>query len=324
MLGSEQPLDLYKLFMVVKEKGGYDAVCKNGLWDLVGEEYGLGVKVGASVEMVYSKHLSSLETWLKNVADSKFPECDLVNDRVQFGKRLMEVQAGFMLDGDDDDEKVKRVVYGYLDGRKLWGTNRVKGFNPELNGAELETVYDYLDGRKSCGANRVQSKNPESNGVKKVQNGGLVDSNMQDHRANEPSLGNFCNHTDAMETLKEFDADKILIVDVSGMIKNMPGLSDGGKRCENDSHNVDVVKLDPSSVNKESSGRKRKRNSRSEMLSWVSGIAKNPCDPIIASVPEKSKWKSYSNQEIWKQVLLFREAVILKKGSESSSEQQVT
>ena len=41
MMSNGDPLDLYKLFMVVKEKGGYDAVCKNKLWDLVGEEYGL-------------------------------------------------------------------------------------------------------------------------------------------------------------------------------------------------------------------------------------------------------------------------------------------
>jgi hypothetical protein len=65
MLGSEQTLDLYKLFMVVKDKGGYDVVCKNELWDLVGEEYGLGVKVGSSVKLVYSKYLSGLETPLK-------------------------------------------------------------------------------------------------------------------------------------------------------------------------------------------------------------------------------------------------------------------
>jgi hypothetical protein len=44
MLGNEQPLDLYKLFMVVKDKGGYDVVCsKNRLWDLVREEYGLNL-----------------------------------------------------------------------------------------------------------------------------------------------------------------------------------------------------------------------------------------------------------------------------------------
>jgi hypothetical protein len=29
--------------MAVKDKGGYDVVCKNRLWDLVREEYGLNL-----------------------------------------------------------------------------------------------------------------------------------------------------------------------------------------------------------------------------------------------------------------------------------------
>lgn len=327
MMGRAAPVDLYKLFMVVKEKGGYDAVCKNRLWDLVGEEYGLGVKVGSSVELVYSKYLSTLETWLENVADSKFPECDSVDGRFKLGKHLMEVQAEFSLDEDYGEEEAGdelKSACDYLDGRKLCGsTDRVKGENPDSIGAELDKVHECLNGRTLCGTDVVKDMNLESNRAKEVQNGGLVDLHMQKYRTNEPNLRKLCNHNAAMEIMEEFDGSKILAVDVSDAVNDTPGLSDGGKRCDNDDgdgDNDDVLILDTSSVNRESFGRKRKRESVSEMLSWVTSIAKNPCDPIIGSMPEKSKWKSYSNQEIWKQVLLFREALFLKKDFESSSE----
>nr|KYP64227.1 hypothetical protein KK1_018818 [Cajanus cajan] len=216
-MSNEEPLDLYKLFMVVKEKGGYDAVCKNRLWDLVGEEYGLGVKVGSSVELVYSKHLSAVETCLKNAADDS-----------------------------SGDESVK--------------------------------VCDYLDGKKS-----------------------------------------FNTEMDILEVSGE---GKRVTIAASDAECDMPKLFDGSKSCDNDDddNGNDVLILDPSSVDKESFGRKRKRELKSEMLSWVTSIAKNPCDPAVGSMPEKSKWKSYTSQEIWKQALLFREAVFLKKDFQTITE----
>ncbi|KAK7394744.1 hypothetical protein VNO78_15281 [Psophocarpus tetragonolobus] len=264
MMSNGEPLDLYKLFMVVKEKGGYDAVCKNRLWDLVGEEYGLGVKVGSSVELVYSKNLCALETCLKNVADGKFTECGLVDDRVKFRKHLMEKQAELFCDCQD--------------GRKLCGSNRVKGMKPESTRAELKSE-------------------------------GLVDLDMLDHRTDEPIIGNLCSLNTGRDMVEEFDRGKILTVDASNAESNKPRLSGGSKSCDNDSNDYSGF------------GRKRKRESKSEMLSWIASIAKNPCDPAFGSIPDKSKWKSYSSQEVWKQVLLFREAIFLKKDFETISEQ---
>lgn len=314
MLGSEQSLDLYKLFMVVKDKGGYDVVCKNELWDLVGEEYGLGVKVGSSVKLVYSKYLSGLEMPLKNVVDGEFPKCDLVGDRVKFGERLTELQAELVLDdyGEGDVGDEVKSVYGCR--KKLCDTNRVKVVNPELNAAELEKVYEYIDGRKPCSTNKMKDTNLVSNMAKKVESDGLVDVLMQDCKMNETSLRKLVNQNAAMEIMD----------DVSDVANSMPGLSDGSKSCANDDANDsgdDVLMLDPSSVNRESFGRKRKRDdSMSEMQSWVTRTAKNPCDPVLGSMPEKSKWKSYGNHEIWKKVLLFRQAAFLKKDFGSDCE----
>lgn len=263
MLGNGKPVDLYKLFMVVKEKGGYDAVSKNRLWDLVGEQSGLGISIGSSVRLIYSKYLSTLEIWLKEVADSKVSDCSLEFNRVDFGKHLMELRAEVEGLSDCTDEEV---------------------------GDELCQRSELITEDKRSG--EVKGAAAESGGAKKVQNGGFIDLNMPDPEMNEST---------------------------NSEPNKMPGLSDGGKRCDNDDD--DVLILDPSSVDGQKFDRKRKRASMWGMLSWMTGVAKNPCDPVVGSIPEKSKWRSHSNEEIWKQVLLFREAVFLKRHIESSSEQ---
>ncbi|PNX91793.1 AT-rich interactive domain-containing protein 2-like [Trifolium pratense] len=64
ILGDGQLLDLYQLFSLVKEKGGYDAVSKKGLWYSVIIELGLDLHVLASVKLVYYKYLRDFEGWL--------------------------------------------------------------------------------------------------------------------------------------------------------------------------------------------------------------------------------------------------------------------
>ncbi|KAL2330269.1 hypothetical protein Fmac_017850 [Flemingia macrophylla] len=341
-----ESLDLYKLFMMVKEKGGYDAVCKNSQWDLVGEEYGLGGKAGSSVERVYSKHLSALDTCFKNVAGGKFPEGGLVDDRVETQVESLSEDCGEEEGGDE----LKRRLCDCPDGRKLCGTNRVKGVKPESNVAEHEKVYEYLDGKlssdsimkdkdtnssvdeadkvcdfldgkKSCGNNRVKGVNSESNVTNEVHSEGRIDLDMPDNGMNEPIPGNFCSLNTERDIL-EASVGKILAVDTSDVESDMPMLSDGSKSCDNDDDNNsdEVLLLDPSSVDRKSFGRKRKRETKSEMISWITGIAKNPCDPAVGSMPEKSKWKSYSSKEIWKQALLFREAAFLKKDFQTITE----
>ncbi|GKU95239.1 hypothetical protein SLEP1_g8622 [Rubroshorea leprosula] len=65
MLGDGGLADLFKLFVVVREKGGYDFVSKNGLWGLVVKELGLDLKVSASLKLVYFKYLNEVEKWFR-------------------------------------------------------------------------------------------------------------------------------------------------------------------------------------------------------------------------------------------------------------------
>ncbi|CAL0315064.1 unnamed protein product [Lupinus luteus] len=280
MLGDGSNVDLYKLFMVVKGKGGYDVVCESKLWDLVAEESGLGSSVGSSVKLVYRKYLGSLDAWLKKVADSKATECGLVDDRDKFGKQLMELQ----------DEVKGLLLFDYADNKCV---EKLKG---EFDGKGR-------DGRKLC--------------VKKrVQNGGNRDVEMMDCVVNE--------HSDGMTVTGEVDGGKLSAklgfgVHVSDGENSTVGLVSGGEKSDVDDGGL---MLGVCGGNGASSGHKRKRESMPGLLSWVTSIAENPGHPAVGSLPDKSKWKSNSNQAAWKQVLSFREAVFYKRRFDSSIEQQ--
>lgn len=86
---------------------------------------------------------------------------------------------------------------------------------------------------------------------------------------------------------------------------------DGLKEGDNDDN--DVMILDPSSVNKENFGRKRKRKSMQELLCWLTNIAKNPSDPRVCSILDRSKWSPQTNEEVQRQIMLFRGAVLTKR-----------
>ena len=319
MLGDGRRVDLYKLFMVVRGKGGYDAVCDSKLWDLVAEESGLDLSVGSSVKLVYSKYLSALDTWLKKVgggADSKVPaECGLVDDRAKFGRRLMELH----------DEMVAGLLEDYTnENNEAGGGGGSEEFKSELD-----------DGREVSGGNGVEGVSLEASGDEGVQNGGHRDMEMMKCTVNESILdesilgefcgaddamdvldGKFCEGGDAMEVVEEFGRGKVPAEVGNGM----PGLLGGAKKFNDGDGGVLV--LDRSGGDKEGSSRKRKRDSMSDLLTWVTGVALNPCDPEVGSIPEKLKWKAYGPEVVWKQVLLLREAAFLKRSFESSSEQQ--
>ncbi|XP_050387365.1 AT-rich interactive domain-containing protein 1 [Argentina anserina] len=95
--------------------------------------------------------------------------------------------------------------------------------------------------------------------------------------------------------------------------------SGGGKKVD-DGDYIDVMIVNPETM-EVSSCRKRKRESFGGMLNWIRMVAADPCDPSVGSLPERSKWKSYGNEEIWKRVLGAREAMCLKRNTDSVAEQ---
>lgn len=269
MLVDWEQVDLLKLCYVVKGKGGYDAVCNGKLWDLVGEECGLGVSVGSSLKLIYSQQLKPFEGWFKRITDSNVPsEIKELDNGGKFHSYLMIART---------------------DIKELLSKNEVA--REEFKGGlDVES--------KLGGVNEVKSLDLESNREKEV-------SNAKSGEGNDEVEGGKLSAEVAMNV---FDVK-------SGLLSE--GENHGGDRGDDC-----VVELDPSSVDKEMFGLKRKRKSMFDLLNWVTGVAQNPWDPEVGYLPEKSKWKSYSNQEVWKQILLYREAAFNKKAFQSSSEQQ--
>ncbi|XP_022984736.1 AT-rich interactive domain-containing protein 2-like isoform X1 [Cucurbita maxima] len=64
LIGEGGALDLFELFLVVRDKGGSQVVSEKKLWSSVVVELGLDLGLSASVKLIYSKYLSDLEKWL--------------------------------------------------------------------------------------------------------------------------------------------------------------------------------------------------------------------------------------------------------------------
>ncbi|KAE9605391.1 putative transcription factor & chromatin remodeling ARID family [Lupinus albus] len=249
--------------------------------------------------------------------DSVAEECGL---GLSVGSAVKLVYSKYLSALDAWSKKVadsKVAECRLVDGRYKF-QKRLMEFQDEVKGllldyAENEGVGESKGGGKLC--------------VKKgVRNGGNSSTEIMDSVMNDYVHGNFSN--DGMKVIREVvDGGKVSVklgleVDLSDAENSgysVVGLVSGGEKS--DSNDDGGLDLDASGVGI-SSGRKRKRESMSGLLRWVSTVAKNPADPAVGSLPDKLKWKSSSNHEVWKQVLSFREAVFFKRSFDSSIEQQ--
>ncbi|XP_024996847.1 AT-rich interactive domain-containing protein 1-like isoform X2 [Cynara cardunculus var. scolymus] len=225
MLGDGKPIDLLRLYLSVREKGGYESVSRNGYWDLVAEDIGCDSNASASLKVVYVKYLDLLDEWFaKNVEDNNSgngSSCfnDLMLDSSRSTKLFLDVEM--------------------KDYKEFVGTCVERG----LDVKDLQSCVGFVGG-KDC-----------SEGAKKSDSSGR---------------------------------DSVVIESVVGTNEE-----------ENES------------------SRKRKRERYLPLLDWVKRVSKDPCDPAIGSMPERSKWKVYGGEHVWKQVLSAREAMLLKSNVDS-------
>ncbi|KAK6285687.1 hypothetical protein POUND7_011866 [Theobroma cacao] len=300
MLGDGQPVDLFKLFLVVREKGGYNAVSESGLWDLVAEESGLGLNVASSVKLVYVKYLVSLERWLERIIESEDSKSES-----DYSGHLMELGAelkGFLL-----ASKKKVVEYSQVEESVVAGSDGgekcVK--NEESMHIDLtKRVLNYEGVGKLQNDDDSKSVVVDSDGDKKCMDGDECEESPSDlakSAVNSSDVEKICNEDEVKSAIMEDFVDC--------------------KKCTDSDDDDNVVILDSNDTKEKFSSHKRKRESMRGMLNWITEIAKDPCDPVIGSLPERSKWKSYGNEELWKQVLLFREAAFHKKDDHSGVDQ---
>ncbi|KAJ9556047.1 hypothetical protein OSB04_010661 [Centaurea solstitialis] len=219
MLGDGKPIDLLRLYLSVREKGGYESVSKNGYWDLVAEDIGCDSGVSASLKVVYVKYLDLLDEW--------------------FAKNVV------IKDSENGSSCFNDLM---LDSGKLSSDVEMKDYKEFVVGACVERGLDAKD-LQSCFKDF-------SEGVKKSDSSGR---------------------------------DSVVIESVLGT----------NEEEENES------------------SRKRKRERYLPLLDWVKRVSKDPCDPAIGSMPERSKWKAYGSEHVWKQVLTAREAMLLRDNVDS-------
>lgn len=275
MLGDGISVDLFKLFFIVREKGGYDTVSKQGLWNSVAEESGLCSSVSSAVKLIYVKYLDVFERFLEELSKDKNSEGGLRNRGADLGGYSMELETDLKgLLSEISDQKKKGEEFPQLDLMSgLTFTNVGKLCNSE----ELIGLVE-LDGSKKF---ENTKRCLDLTGLSLSPAGKL--SNGEEVR---------------------------LFVE-----------SDDGNKCIDEGENV--VILDSNVANEVNFSRKRKRGSLWGCLNWITETAKNPCDPVIGTLPEWSKWKSHGNDEFWKQVLLAREAMFIKRQGDSSAEQSI-
>ncbi|KAI3829244.1 hypothetical protein L1987_03362 [Smallanthus sonchifolius] len=204
MLGDGKPISLLRLYLCVREKGGYESVSRNGIWDLVAKEIGCESNSSASLKVVYVKYLDLLDEWFCKIVKDK----DLVSESSCFSDVEMKV----------------------LDSRKFFSDVEMKDYKEFV-----ERELDVKDSQSCVGS--VEGLD--------VKDGVVIESGLNSKEENELS-------------------------------------------------------------------RKRKRERYLPMLDWVKRVSKDPCDLAIGSVPERSKWKIYGGEYVWKQVLSAREARLLK------------
>lgn len=204
MLGDGKPINLLKLYLCVREKGGYESVSRDGIWDLVAEEIGFDSSLSASLKVIYVKYLDLLDVWFCETGRSK----DLVGESLCFDDVEMKVGDSGKLFSDIEMEEYKEFV---------------------------DRGLDVKDSQSCVGS--VEGLN--------VKDGVVVESGL-------------------------------------------------GAKEENES------------------SRKRKRERYLPMLDWVKRVAKDPCDLAIGLLPERSKWKNFGGEYVWKQTLSAREARLLK------------
>lgn len=269
MLGNGQSVDLFNLYSVVRENGGYEAVSENGLWVSVAKEFGFDSAVASALKLVYFKYLHTLDKWMLETVKDVGLKGGVEDSEKTQSVCMMDLESvSKNLSSESSDHEKKEGEHLHFDLE-------------DKNGGEV---------RRSVGVDEEAKKNCS---YKQFNSSVLGECGL--------SL-NKCKYGE-VESVVQLDGNK-----------------DNDKRI---SH-VDAHVTDLKSVVKEHGGnRKRKRECDSSLLDWVRGVAKDPCDPSLGVLPERSKWNSFGNGHQWKQVLLARKAMSVKRNPDSSREQSI-
>lgn len=246
VIGEGQTVDLLKLQIGVRKRGGYCSVSRDGLWSSVAADCGLDLRFSAALKLVYAKYLDTLDRWLRKIEKYKGGGGSGIEERyLGFCRFLMELES---------DSKV------FISGI--------------ANKVEKDDEFVELKKREFGGAN---------------ENLGFVELNLD---------------------VKSFDGKW------SNTNRGIGNVNSDERQCVDKCGGGDDLQMNEDPVSK-----KRKRECCMGMLNWIRKVAKDPGGPAIEPLPERQKWKCYANELQWKQILLVREAMLLKKNVDAGPQQ---
>ncbi|MBA0757957.1 hypothetical protein Gotri_021000, partial [Gossypium trilobum] len=275
-----QPVDWLKLFLVVREKGGYNAVSESGLWDSVATESGLGLNVASLVKLVYIKYLVSLERWLERIVQSEDlkSESHYTGNLVEMGIELKRFLSEF-------SQVEESVVAGSGGGEKI--VNGEQSMDIDIT----KDFLDYNEVEKLRNDDDLKSVVVDSDGEKKFIN---VDeyvhtpSDLVKSAGNSTDVEKFCNDDEVKSAIMEDSVeckkcthsdDDVVKLDSSDIKEKLSSnkrkrdssaIMEDSVECKKCTHNDDdVVKLDSSDIKEKLSSNKRKRDSSAIMEDFV-------------------------------------------------------
>lgn len=114
ILGDGKEVDLFKLFRIVRDRGGYDRVSKKRLWAFVAKESGSSPGATAAVKLIYFKYLNELEKWFwERCRDRGLGngQCGYDENFQLLSLELETEFRGLLSDGSDRKEKDDKFVH---------------------------------------------------------------------------------------------------------------------------------------------------------------------------------------------------------------------
>ncbi|KAG9140636.1 hypothetical protein Leryth_006837 [Lithospermum erythrorhizon] len=147
VLDNGKNVDLLKLFLVVRERGGYVVVSKSGLWQLVAKECGFDSSVVSKLKLVYFKYLDLLDRWLRRTERREDSGGEIVDKISYLISVAMGVGSGIKGLFREIVEKNKKDGDCYTEEVKseLVLKDNEKSCEEDCGGLELKGVMNSVD-----------------------------------------------------------------------------------------------------------------------------------------------------------------------------------
>lgn len=311
LCGDGRPVDLFKLFWLVRKFGGHEAVSRNDLWGFISEECGLGCSVVASIKLIYMNYLNELDQWLQQV----FSQSVLEEDRCGFIQNL--------------DLLSRELEIRFKDS--LPNQGKVSKFVEEVDDGDCIMTDDFASSTKNAAAKIVN----EVNGISRGHlDGGSITSCSEDGGdtigstkklidritakvSRETTTVAAVENVDGNSCVNENNGSCISAKGVVKLISRKPGHSENAPYDEEmlgAQPSIEYTNMSKNDVGNVLPSRKRKLEpcNFAGMLRWLSNVAKCSNDPSVGKIPECSKW-SEGYGEFWAEALFVREALLIKR-----------